>query len=611
MTLSIQDHFADPILDNLPSREIDIDNRGNSSELTDYQVDIDPSNHIDKQGVRFVDENLQIIDYWEESSNTIWTKIPKIAGGKVSAIRMVYGDVDSESNGSETFNLFDDFEGRNGSKLDNAESAQTTPTYDGSGQGIHPSVVYFSTAWNGYKYWMAMTPYPGGNDDYENPSILASNDGVSWEVPSGLTNPIEPAPDTGHYSDTELVYNDDTDELWCYYRWNLSPNAKLYLQKSSNGTSWGEKQSVLEDTTSNGILSPSVVKQGNNWYLWFVKLISDHYEVEYYTSTNGTSWTYDSTLDLDIDVGGNKEPWHLEVRYISEKSEYWMLYNTVGGGYDLAFAKSTDRTTWTKYNKFILSPSASGWDNSFIYRTAFRYNSGTNKIEIWYTGKNSSNVWHIGYTDENYDDLQAYLEGNILDADKWTVEKKGSTAATVELDGAGHLHLAGAPNVISSGNVKSVETFTNGICIHYRRNADDQYYRDVSLGYGDLVGKDGATSWWHTCFYDGYSFVIQQDDQGYILRMDDGTKTVISSDFDPLDHGAWYTYDLIYGSDGKLEFIVDGTSYVTATDTTYLSNEKHILVSQGEYSGGQGGLSDIDNIYVRKYTSPEPTAVIA
>ena len=71
MTLAIQDHFADPILDNLPSREINIDNRGNSSELTDYQVNVDVSNRVNQQGIRFVDENLQIIDYWEEDSNTI------------------------------------------------------------------------------------------------------------------------------------------------------------------------------------------------------------------------------------------------------------------------------------------------------------------------------------------------------------------------------------------------------------------------------------------------------------------------------------------------------------------------------------------------------------
>ncbi|RLG20061.1 hypothetical protein DRN77_08140, partial [Methanosarcinales archaeon] len=108
MTLAIQDHFADPILDALPTREIDIDNRGNSSELTDYQVAVDVSNHIDQQCVRFVDENLQIVDYWEEDSDIAWAELPKIIGGKVSSVRMLYGDVDIASDGEATFDDFID-----------------------------------------------------------------------------------------------------------------------------------------------------------------------------------------------------------------------------------------------------------------------------------------------------------------------------------------------------------------------------------------------------------------------------------------------------------------------------------------------------------------------
>ena len=64
------------------------------------------------------------------------------------------------------------------------------PTYDGSGQGVHPDVYYNANGWNGYRYWMAVTPYPGGNAAYENPSIVVSNDNVNWIVPPGLSNPI-------------------------------------------------------------------------------------------------------------------------------------------------------------------------------------------------------------------------------------------------------------------------------------------------------------------------------------------------------------------------------------------------------------------------------------
>ena len=61
------------------------------------------------------------------------------------------------------------------------------PTYDGSGQAVHPDVYYNANGWNGYRYWMAMTPYPNGNAAYENPSIVVSNDNLNWIVPPGLS----------------------------------------------------------------------------------------------------------------------------------------------------------------------------------------------------------------------------------------------------------------------------------------------------------------------------------------------------------------------------------------------------------------------------------------
>ena len=31
----------------------------------------------------------------------------------------------------------------------------------------HPSVLYFETAWNGYHYWCAITPYPNSDSQYD------------------------------------------------------------------------------------------------------------------------------------------------------------------------------------------------------------------------------------------------------------------------------------------------------------------------------------------------------------------------------------------------------------------------------------------------------------
>jgi len=61
-------------------------------------------------------------------------------------------------------------------------------TFDGSDSPYHPSVIYSSEGWNGYHYMMSETPFYFGlpsvgddyRDQYENPSIHYSNDGISW-----------------------------------------------------------------------------------------------------------------------------------------------------------------------------------------------------------------------------------------------------------------------------------------------------------------------------------------------------------------------------------------------------------------------------------------------
>ena len=98
----------------------------------------------------------------------------------------------------------------------NAAAPLTIPTYDGSGQAVEPSVLHFADGWQGHPYWMAVSPYPFGHAALENPSILVSEDGLTWSVPEGLTNPLV-LPTQGTLSDATLVHDDTSDQLWVYY----------------------------------------------------------------------------------------------------------------------------------------------------------------------------------------------------------------------------------------------------------------------------------------------------------------------------------------------------------------------------------------------------------
>jgi len=121
----------------------------------------------------------------------IWVKVPSLPASGNTTLYLYYGNpaAAGTSNGSAAFEFFDGFEQPFGdAPLANAPTWQNTPTYDGSGQVVNPDVVYFPSGWHGYKYWLAMTPYPNSNDDYENPSILVSNDGAPG--PSRPGSPI-------------------------------------------------------------------------------------------------------------------------------------------------------------------------------------------------------------------------------------------------------------------------------------------------------------------------------------------------------------------------------------------------------------------------------------
>ena len=75
-------------------------------------------------------------------------------------------------------------------------------TPEGSNQPYHPSVIYIPEGWNGYKYWMAETPYPLGEDGdwkglppyrerWENPCVHVSKDGIHWNDFEDSQNPID------------------------------------------------------------------------------------------------------------------------------------------------------------------------------------------------------------------------------------------------------------------------------------------------------------------------------------------------------------------------------------------------------------------------------------
>ena len=145
------------------------------------------------------------------------------------------------------------------------------PTYDGTGKCVHPSVLFIPEKFNGYFYWMAFTPFAGSNANLENPCVVASNDGVTWVVPTGLTNPVFSAPTVGYYADVLLLHKWDTNELYLYWCHFGDGASKGYYSKSSNGITWTARVQTSHFFSGTGIsyLAPNLFvaqNKGNSPY---------------------------------------------------------------------------------------------------------------------------------------------------------------------------------------------------------------------------------------------------------------------------------------------------------------------------------------------------------
>lgn len=275
----------------------------------------------------------------------------------------------------------------------NAASAQITPTYDGSGETTHPDVLDFGGSWNDYRYWLAHTPYPASDEQYENPSILASSDGTAWETPPGLTNPIDPRPPANHNADADLVYDPATGTLYCYWE---STDAGCCVKSSTDGVTWGNEQQGLTGTTID--LSPSVVRGPDGLYhMWGVKSADN--TLQYMRSASPDSgWASVAQCVMRTTALAVPVLWHCNVTWSPLHNEWhgWFTISSVGA-YRLFFATSANGVTWVVSRIAQLNPSAIAWDNAWVYRASAVLTSATT-YDLWYSGKSSGGAWHIGRT---------------------------------------------------------------------------------------------------------------------------------------------------------------------------------------------------------------------
>lgn len=281
------------------------------------------------------------------------------------------------------------------SSSNNLDDAKRVPIIN---SGIaHPSIVYIPTGFNGYKYWMAMTPYFGKIDleknpsQYENPHIFGSNDGIDWkDITSGPIDRPSCNAINSYWSDVNLLFQNN--QLILYYRGNFFEKNYLNDNKtytrfvvsrtSSDGLHWTDKNLVYS-SNSNGanensqILSPSFLNVNNKWLVYDVISSTNACKIEegYGNQTKRfVSLRKSDSFDRDYESyskenicnfknrpwGNNRDPWHLEVIYSS--SNYYLMLLNIGNsdvnyGDTLYLAYSNDGKNFDVIEKPIINDS--------------------------------------------------------------------------------------------------------------------------------------------------------------------------------------------------------------------------------------------------------------
>ena len=309
--------------------------------LTNYQVKITLSSsnmnfsHAQSNGgdIRFLaSDGLTNLPYWIENWNStsqvaiLWVNVPSIPNG-TSTIYLVYGNssVTTSGSGTNTFLFFDDF-----------------------------SVADPSTL-NGY--------YNEGP-----PADVNLGPAQSWEgsdVPhffSVMTNPFG-----------ETI-NGTTYTYWAWYSLHSSTNSGIGLAGSNDLVNWTKYTSNPVITAATGCGRPSVILVSTTLNM-ACQSTSVPFEINYFTSTDGITWTAQTAFTALTYNATNPQLWQNPT-----DNNYYLFYVYKATGYYNVInyrSASTVAGLETAVDNTIINVKSSGDSSSQLYAPFVGYDSAS------------------------------------------------------------------------------------------------------------------------------------------------------------------------------------------------------------------------------------------
>jgi hypothetical protein len=213
-------------------------------------------------------------------------------------------------------------------------------TFDGFDSPYHPSVLFFKDGWKGWRYWMAETPFSPLAQPYrdrnECPSIHVSNDGIHWQNPEGIQNPLvdlneKQILDLDYFSDSQLLFvNDHLEYFFRITERKGDPqdfsNMTLCRIQSRDGKDWSEMERWIHPGLD--VVSPGITYDENNGYrMWYVSPegYKNNHEIYFINLKEGRFDLH--KIQLCKLKGPTMNPWHIDVQKI-EQNLYMTIYDS-------------------------------------------------------------------------------------------------------------------------------------------------------------------------------------------------------------------------------------------------------------------------------------------
>ena len=277
------------------------------------------------------------------------------------------------------------------------EVAITTYT-PGSDETVHPSILTFSPAFQGYTYWLGITPFQDKNIIYENPSIYATND-IST-MTAATNNPLDNFGTTYYNNDPDIIYTDDS--LYCMWRISLDT---VYYKASVDGNAWSEKRYMFNEAKC---YSPSIIEKDDTLFVYYnsSEPTADTAVLKRRYSTTGINGDFTASETVaNIPEVTNRHWWHLDVNYIDSKF-YMVLADAPDGGSgnanNIYIAESTNGLNFTLDTKPMLNnnKSFSTFTSALysFYRPSFSVYED-HYILFFTVIDNTTDNWYLGNTE--------------------------------------------------------------------------------------------------------------------------------------------------------------------------------------------------------------------